>query len=196
MKGANSMRRFFRGLTIVSCCMVFAAQVAPPSTAPAARLTTAQRRAQSAAERTTLFLNKPMTIKGTTLDGKEFSSDSLKGKVLMIDFWASWCPDCATEQPKIISTYKKFHDKGLEIVAISSDVTAADLKEFLGKHPELPWLQLWSPPVSGRHPLNAQYKLNWIPTTFLIDKNGTCRSIDASDNLDTLIPPLLEEAAK
>jgi thiol-disulfide isomerase/thioredoxin len=185
-----------RKLALIFPLLLLTAATHPPATAPAAKLTTAQKRAIAAAERTALFLNKPMVIKGTNLEGKEFSSESLKGKVVLVDFWASWCPDCAKEQPTIVATYKKYHDKGLEIVGISSDVTAADLKDFLQKHPELPWLELWTAPINGRHPLNTEYKLNWIPTTFLIDRNGICRSIEASDELDKVIPGLLEETPK
>jgi thiol-disulfide isomerase/thioredoxin len=167
------------------------------ATQPAIRSTAAERRAVAARERSELFLNKPMVIKGTTLEGKEFSTEALKGKVVLIDFWASWCPDCAVETPRVIAAYKQFHEKGLEIVGISSDVTGDDLKEFLSKRKDIPWIQLYTKPAADRrHPLNAQYKVNWIPTTFLIDREGVCRSIEASDELEKLIPALLEEKAK
>ena len=70
--------------------------------------------------------NKPLVITGTTLDGKAFTSADWKGKVVLVDFWATWCRPCLAELPRVQKLYKDFHDKGLEIVgnALVGEVTA------------------------------------------------------------------------
>lgn len=188
-----------RGVWIVNVVAVMGVLAGPlrsQSTQPATTrpLSSAERRALAVEQREKEYLSKPMTMRGTTLDGKEFSTESLKGKVVLVAFWASWCPDCAVETPRLVAAHREYREKGLEIVGISSDVTGEDLKEYLGKRPEISWRQLYTKPdASGRHPLNGQYKVNWIPTLFLIDRQGICRSVDAAAELEKLLPALLEE---
>ncbi|NIA19479.1 MAG: redoxin domain-containing protein [Xanthomonadaceae bacterium] len=57
----------------------------------------------------------------TSLDGKELTRDSLKGKVVILDFWATWCPPCRAAIPHLVEMYKKYHDQGLVVVGISLD---------------------------------------------------------------------------
>src|SRR4051812_36275420 len=149
---------------------------------------TDRSKAEALAARTA-YLGKPMTVAGLALDGKTFSTESLKGKVVLIHFWASWCPDCNAELPSVIQLYQTYHDKGLEIVGISSDVAAKDLREYLTKRPEISWKQLYTPPDSnGRHPLNTAYNVDWMPTLFIIDREGICRSVDGDKDLAESIP--------
>ena len=139
------------------------------------------------------YVGKPLTLTGKTLDGKEFSTTSLKGKVTLVHFWASWCPDCHVELPDVIKLYQTYHDKGLEIVGVSSDLTAQDLRDFLAKTPEIPWTQLYTPPdSSGRHPLNTTYNVDWIPTVFILDQEGIVRSIHGHTDMSELVPKLLK----
>jgi len=57
----------------------------------------------------------------TSLDGKKLTRDSLKGKVVILDFWATWCPPCRASIPHLVELYKKYHDQGLVVVGISLD---------------------------------------------------------------------------
>jgi thiol-disulfide isomerase/thioredoxin len=152
---------------------------------------------QSKAEATKLreaLVGKPLVVQGKTLSGQEFSTASLKGKVVLVDFWASWCPDCQAELPKVLETYRKYHGQGLEILGVSSDVTAGDFQDYLKGHPEVSWTELWTPPLeNGRHPLNTVYGVDWIPTVFIIDKAGVCRSVKGSAEMEKLLPELLKE---
>jgi thiol-disulfide isomerase/thioredoxin len=154
---------------------------------------TDQSKAQAQALRDAL-VGKPLVVSGKTLDGKDFATSELRGKVVLVDFWASWCPDCKAEMPSVIKAYQKYHPQGLEIVGVSSDVAADDLKAYLKEHGEISWLQLYTPPLAnGRHPLNTQYGVDWIPTIFVIDRAGVCRSVSGSKELEGLIPKLLAE---
>ena len=143
------------------------------------------------------LVDKALIVSGKMLDGKDFATSELKGKVVLVDFWASWCPDCRAELPSVIKAYQKYHEQGLEIVGVSSDVGAADLKAYLKEHAEISWRQLYEPPLSdGRHPLNTVYGVDWIPTIFVIDRAGVCRSVNGSKELEGLVPNLLKEKAQ
>lgn len=105
-------------------------------------------------------------------EGKLVKLSDIKGKVTLIDFWASWCKPCRMENPNVVKVYEKYHDKGLEIISVSLDKPGkkeAWLKAI--KDDNLQWhhvsnLKYWSDPVAGL------YKVRSIPATFLIDADG------------------------
>jgi len=140
--------------------------------------------------------NKPLTITGTTVDGKPFSTDPWKGKVVLVDFWATWCGPCLQELPKVKDIYQKYHEKGLEIVGVSNDYKGDDLKQFMTKNPDMPWPQLFDPKAAESqswNPITTGFGIDGIPTMFLIDKKGVCRTVEARENMEELIPKLLAE---
>lgn len=65
--------------------------------------------------------NAPLELKATAIDGAQIDLSKLRGKVVLLDFWATWCGPCVQEAPKVVATYNKLHDKGFEIVGISLD---------------------------------------------------------------------------
>ena len=124
-------------------------------------------------------LNKPYVIQGKTVQGSDFSTDSLKGKVVLIDFWATWCGPCKAGLPHVKEIYGKYHDQGLEIVGISNDYAAKDLLEFTPKN-GMPWTQLFDPAAAAEHrwnPISEKNGVEGIPCFFLIDKKGILRSV-------------------
>jgi len=140
--------------------------------------------------------NKPLTLAGPTVDGKTFTTADWKGKVILVDFWATWCAPCRAELPRVKKAYADFHAKGLEVLGVSCDEKADALTNFLAQNPDMPWPQLFDATQPGWHPLAKQFGIQGIPTMFLIDKKGVLRSVTARENFETQIPKLLEEKAE
>ena len=101
------------------------------------------------------------------VNGRTVTLASLKGKVVLLNFWATWCPPCLSEMPKFNALYKEMKGRGLEIVAISADRSADYLKDYISKN-SLEFKVLYDEDRS----VLKRYKVFSMPTTFLIDKNG------------------------
>ncbi len=137
------------------------------------------------------LLGNTMELKGTTVEGKPFDVVSLKGKVVLVDFWATWCHFCIEELPNVKRNYAGYHNKGFEVVAISGDQERAKLDEFLLAE-KLPWIQLHD--ENGQNAAMAQYAIASFPTTFLIGKDGKVLSLSArGPALDKLLKDQLGE---
>ncbi|MDL2215390.1 TlpA family protein disulfide reductase, partial [Dysgonomonas sp. OttesenSCG-928-M03] len=113
-----------------------------------------------------------INVSGLTPDGKNISlSDYIgKNKVVLIDFWASWCGPCRQEMPNVVDAYNKFKSKGFEIVGISLDETKGDwekgIKDLKITWPQMSDLKGWKSELSGA------YHVSSIPFTLLVDENG------------------------
>jgi thiol-disulfide isomerase/thioredoxin len=144
-------------------------------------------------------VGKPVELAGTTVDGSKFTTKDWKGKVILVDFWATWCGPCIQELPRVKKIYLDQHAKGLEILGVSCDSDAAELKGFLDKNKDMPWPQLFDKEQNPKlewSPLAKEWGINAIPTMFLIDRKGVLRSVDAREDFETEIPKLLAEKAE
>jgi thiol-disulfide isomerase/thioredoxin len=154
-------------------------------------------RAQAAAEeKVHSYQDKPLVITGSTVQGKPFSTAAWKGKVVLVDFWATWCPLCRVELPAVKKAYADFHSKGLEVVGVSNDYDPRTLTDFVSANPGMPWPQLLDPKAASAqewNPTTLGFGIEAIPTMFLIDKHGICKSVTAADNFETEIPKLLAQ---
>lgn len=103
--------------------------------------------------------------------GKELSLSSLKGKVVLVDFWASWCAPCRKENPTVVKMYNKYHAKGFEIFSVSLDQDATAWKTAIQKD-GLRWTNHVSDLMGWESPIVKQFGIQGIPYTVLINKEG------------------------
>ncbi|MDO4575299.1 MAG: TlpA disulfide reductase family protein [Planctomycetia bacterium] len=140
----------------------------------------------------------PMEFAAETLEGKAFDLDSLKGKVVLIDFWASWCAPCMEEMPNLQAAYEKYRDKGFEVVGFSLDEDMDALKKCIADR-KISWPIVVKSKVEGAVDPTEAYAIAGIPTLFLIDKDGKVISTNVRGKLDEelekLFPMTEEEKA-
>jgi thiol-disulfide isomerase/thioredoxin len=125
-------------------------------------------------------------IKFTAVDGREVDLAKLKGKVVLIDFWATWCGPCVGEVPHVLEAYKKFHDKGFEIIGISLDRDKSALTSFI-KERGMEWPQSFE----SSNALADKYGINAIPAMWLVDKDGNVATKNARKDLAAQVEKLL-----
>ncbi len=142
-------------------------------------------------------IGKPFELEfQDAITGTKISMKDLKGQVVVLDFWATWCRPCVAEMPKMKKLYAKYHDEGVQFIGISLD-KAEDkggleaLKKYVSEK-EIPWPQYYQ----GNHwssEFSTSWGINSIPTLFIIDKKGNLKSVQAHGKLEKLIPQLLAE---
>jgi thiol-disulfide isomerase/thioredoxin len=136
-------------------------------------------------------LGKPLPIKFTAIDGREVDLAKLTGKVVLVDFWATWCSPCVAEIPNVKDAYDKLHGKGFEIVGISFDKDKSALEKFVADR-EMKWPQYFDGKMWGNE-YGQKYGINGIPSMWLVDKKGNLRDMNARGALEEKVAKLLEE---
>lgn len=146
-------------------------------------------------------LNLPgnqLELSGKFLDGTELDWNSYRGKVVLVDYWATWCGPCRAEVPNVLANYLKYHDKGFDVIGISLDEKRSDAEDYV-KQTNIPWPSLFheSTGDSGwQNPMAVKYGITGIPTAILVDGQGNVVSMHArGPQLGKLLEKLLGKSA-
>jgi len=136
-------------------------------------------------------VGKPIAnVEAQDLGGKTIRLDGLKGKYVLVDFWATWCGPCLVELPRLQEAYRKLHDSGLEIVSVSLDETRSAVVDFV-KVRQLPWIQFHNG-TAGADLVEA-FGVTSIPASYLIDPEGTIIRLDLrGPALDSVLAKLIK----
>jgi thiol-disulfide isomerase/thioredoxin len=132
---------------------------------------------------------KPIDLKFTAVDGSEVDLAKMRGKVVLIDFWATWCGPCVGEVPHVVEAYKKLHDKGFEIVGISLDKDKQRLLNFT-KEKGMTWPQFFDG-KGWQNEISSRFGIHSIPAMWLIDKQGMLATTQARGDLAGEVEKLL-----
>ena len=110
-------------------------------------------------------------FKMKTIDGKTFQLSKLKGKTVVLDFWASWCPDCRKDAPEVVRMYKEYAPQGVEFVGVSMDTDVAAWKKACEQF-GIDYTQVSELKKFKETDISKAYGVQWIPSMVVIDKEG------------------------
>ena len=131
----------------------------------------------------------------TLPDNRVLTSESLKGKVVLVNFWATWCPYCRKEKPVIDAFWQDNRDKGFEVISISVDDTPEQIVEWM-KDKDYAFMAA----PTNESVLAAFGNVKSVPTSFIIDTDGNIRHTIAGQvhypRLEKLVTPLLKPSTK
>ena len=136
-------------------------------------------------------IGKPPEIVFEALDGRTVDLSKMKGKVVLIDFWVTWCGPCVREIPIIKKVYDKFQRRGFEVIGISLDKDRKKLETYVNEN-NIPWPQFFDE-KGGKNRLAKKYGIRSIPTLWLVDKQGNLVDMKARKNLEEKVKKYLAQ---
>jgi len=142
-------------------------------------------------------IGQPMELAGLTHDGQSFDWESYRGKVVLVNFWATWCHACLQKLPEVVAAHEKYRERGFEVVGISLDDDKKALANYMTTK-GMPWTVLHHP--GGQHPAMVQYFVETIPETILVGADGKilARGLENDElieRLEKLLPTSARTAA-
>jgi len=132
-------------------------------------------------------------LSGPSPDGRTISLADLRGRYVLVDFWASWCPPCRIENRHYVDLYRNYRDRGFEILAVSVDQNGAAWRSGIAEDTAT-WLHI-SDLAGWKTPLAARYNVSALPASYLLDPSGKIIAKDArGDRLTALLVEHLGDA--
>jgi thiol-disulfide isomerase/thioredoxin len=135
-------------------------------------------------------IGKVLKLKYTGVHGKDVDLADFRGKVVLIDFWATWCGPCVAEVPHVVEAYQKYHDQGFAIMGVSLDTDKAALLKFTKEH-NMTWAQYFDGGSFGDNAIAKRFGVGEIPCMWLVDKEGKLATFHGRQNLQEKIAALL-----
>jgi thiol-disulfide isomerase/thioredoxin len=136
-------------------------------------------------------VGSPLAIEFKAVDGRAVNLTTLSNTVVLVDFWATWCPGCVTLSPEIKRLYDQFQTNGFEVVGINFDDDTNQAQRFI-KDEGLAWPQYFG----GRYPENKfgrDYSITALPAVWLADRKGILRDIHGTTDLEAKVAKLMAE---
>jgi len=137
------------------------------------------------------FAGKPLSLNFVATDGSTVDVAQMRGKVVLIDFWATWCGPCMKEVPNVVAAYQKYHDRGFEIIGISLDQKKATMLRMTALK-GMTWPQYFDG-KGWDNAISSGFHIKSIPTMWLLNKKGIIAIPNARADLQGQIERLLAE---
>lgn len=137
-------------------------------------------------------LKSPLDLRFTAVDGTQEDISKLRGKVVLVDFWATWCGPCRREVPNVVAVYNKLHQKGFEIVGISLDQDRNSLLSFTAFH-GMTWPQYFDG-KGWQNSISSSFAVESLPTMWLVNKKGYVVITNGRADLEGQVEKLLAES--
>ncbi|HEX3717054.1 MAG TPA: TlpA disulfide reductase family protein [Verrucomicrobiae bacterium] len=140
-------------------------------------------------------LGKPISIRFAAVDGKTVDLADMRGKVVLVDFWATGCRPCVAELPALKAVYERLHQRGFEVIGISCDTDKERLLNFTKKN-GYSWPEYFDGKLQEDNKFTQQFGIDGIPHMFLVDRQGKLRvdGVRAKGGFETQIEKLLDES--
>lgn len=132
-----------------------------------------------------------LQLRFKAIDGRQVDVQKLRGKVVLVDFWATWCGPCLADMPELKKLHQEYHGKGLEVVGISFDESKSKLESYVKKE-KIPWPQYFDG-KGWDNEIGNELALRNVPTVVLLDKAGVLRFLNPRKDLADKIQQLLAE---
>ena len=139
------------------------------------------------------FRHRPIDLEFKAADGTQIDFKELQGKVVVVDFWASWCPPCRDEAPELADLYRRYREQGMVVVGVSLDQDRKKMEAF-ARQSGMDWAHYFD----GRgwdNKLSRKFAIASIPTVWVIDRDGLLVDHDARGKLERIVPVLLNKTS-